>query len=192
MAQKLPNVLSMDASKLTMHVRKSFERNLIHSWTIEEVRDVAFQVLANKEEYKKNGKDLLKTYYTLTRGSNPGLYKQSLGFPFINGHLRSHYKVFSEQDGGEKMRTKDKPGTAPDAIPGQSGKSPVHSVSPHDILLINCSKFMSKRAVKVIHGHFCDNVKETILDYLTKSGEFINFYVYEQRVTVKQPKLGEK
>ncbi|KAK2195691.1 hypothetical protein BdWA1_002284 [Babesia duncani] len=181
---KHDGILSMDTIALSNYIRRRFDPSTVATHTIQETRDVSFQILANKADFETNKKAHLKVFYTLTRVvhagtfSNPIFKNSFIGFPYLDEYYKLNYKICN----GER-----------DEI-----KSHLLNNGYGDSLLLDTGTFLFENAKNTIQnqceklfnetGETTDNAGlDLISQYLTKNGPLGLFCMHSpQKYTVNE------
>ncbi|GBE60226.1 ADP-heptose:LPS heptosyl transferase, putative [Babesia ovata] len=95
------NILSMDVVQLSHYVRKRFQPSLVATEDTDENRDLAFQILALKDQLQNNRKERIKIFYNLVQAAHYGFFSHKatrnvyIGFPYLHRHFSENYRTFA-------------------------------------------------------------------------------------------------
>nr|PVC52863.1 hypothetical protein MACL_00000493 [Theileria orientalis] len=153
------NLLSLDAFQLTRYITSRFNRRLAKS-DVNEIRDLSFQILGNKEGFNSDSKSLLKIYYTLVKAYHNGVLDNKVNktFPYRHNIYVNYIKNNLNCINGSSDSTKDTTSVA--------SSLKVSSNDDSDKVVDSCSEYMNKSINKIIISTFNDDFASTLNNYL--------------------------
>ncbi|CDR94607.1 hypothetical protein, conserved [Babesia bigemina] len=95
------NILSMDVVQLSHYVRKRFQPSLVATEDSDENRDLAYQILALKDQLQNNRRERIKIFYNLVQAAHHGFFGHKatrniyIGFPYLHRHFSENYRTFA-------------------------------------------------------------------------------------------------
>ncbi|UKK00481.2 hypothetical protein MACK_000554 [Theileria orientalis] len=153
------NLLSLDAFQLTRYITRRFDRKLAKS-DLNEIRDLSFQILGNKESFNSDSKSLLRVYYTLVKAYHNGILDNKVNKTFPYKH-NTYVNYINNKPNGIN-------GSSDSTIYTTSvaNKHTITSNDDSDRVVDSCSEYMNKSINKIVISTFNDDFANTLNNYL--------------------------
>ncbi|UKJ88070.2 hypothetical protein MACJ_000513 [Theileria orientalis] len=153
------NLLSLDAFQLTRYITSRFNKKLAKS-DLNEIRDLSFQILGNKESFNSDSKSLFKIYYTLVKAYHNGVIDNKVNktFPYQHNIYVNYIKNKPNDINGSSDSTIDATSVA--------SNHKISSNDDSDRVVDSCSEYMNKSINKIIISTFNDDFENTLNNYL--------------------------